>query len=292
MFQPRAHEPAVGRHRRRVRRMRARSSARRRSRGSTSTAAGAPAASRRRRVRAGCSRTRSRTIEPHALNARVLARAFLHRAPDRRARRRRRRALSDSLRIRTMLLIECPWCGPRDKPNFPAAARRTSSRPARHRYADRRAVGRLPVHAQEPARRASRAMGAHVRLPALVQRGARHRDVPDQRPSTRPAESRAEGATAMTAGSTDLRTGGRIDRAQPLAFTFNGKHYVRATRATRSRRRCSPTASHVVARSWKYHRPRGIVGAAWRSRTRSCSSKPARARCRMRARPKSSSTRG
>ncbi len=49
-----------------------------------------------------------------------------------------------------MLLIPCPWCGPRDETEF-ALRRRGAHRAARrHRRADRRGVGRLPLHAQEP----------------------------------------------------------------------------------------------------------------------------------------------
>ena len=77
----------LGRHRRRLPDAR-RSSARRRSRASSSTAAGAPAASRRRRAPARSSRTRSRSGEPHPLNAPFTLERFAP-APDRRAGGRR-----------------------------------------------------------------------------------------------------------------------------------------------------------------------------------------------------------
>ncbi len=51
-----------------------------------------------------------------------------------------------------MLLIECPWCGPRERDRVLLRRRGAHRAARRHRRADRRAMGRLPVHAQEPAR--------------------------------------------------------------------------------------------------------------------------------------------
>ena len=65
--------------------------------GCTSTVAGARAASRPRRDRAGCTPTPSRATRPPAERA-VLAGPLLYRPPDRRARRRRRRALNPAWR--------------------------------------------------------------------------------------------------------------------------------------------------------------------------------------------------
>ena len=64
----------------------------------------------------------------------------------------------------------------------------------------------------------------------------------------------------MTANHWRLESGGRIDRSRPLAFEFNGKRYwgfagdslASALLANRVR---------IVGRSFKLHRPRGIVGA-------------------------------
>lgn len=57
-----------------------------------------------------------------------------------------------------------------------------------------------------------------------------------------------------------MARGGAIDRAAPVAFSFNGKTY---------RGYCGDTLAsallangvHLVGRSWKYHRPRSIVAA-------------------------------
>ncbi|MEL6422283.1 MAG: 2Fe-2S iron-sulfur cluster-binding protein, partial [Pseudomonadota bacterium] len=57
-----------------------------------------------------------------------------------------------------------------------------------------------------------------------------------------------------------LPRGGVVDRAQPVRFTFDGQEfggYVGDTLASA----LLANGVHMVARSFKYHRPRGIVGA-------------------------------
>jgi sarcosine oxidase subunit alpha len=54
--------------------------------------------------------------------------------------------------------------------------------------------------------------------------------------------------------------GGRVDREQEIQFTFNGKRYTGLVGDTL----CSALLAngvHLVGRSWKYHRPRGVVSA-------------------------------
>ncbi len=57
-----------------------------------------------------------------------------------------------------------------------------------------------------------------------------------------------------------LATGGRINRAIALSFTFNGKTYSGFQGDTLASALLA-NGVHFVARSWKYHRPRGIVTA-------------------------------
>src|SRR5262245_65983088 len=57
-----------------------------------------------------------------------------------------------------------------------------------------------------------------------------------------------------------LPAGGRIDRATRLRFTFNGKRYEGHAGDTLASALLA-NGVHVVARSWKYHRPRGIVAS-------------------------------
>ena len=57
-----------------------------------------------------------------------------------------------------------------------------------------------------------------------------------------------------------LDTGGRIDRTKPLKFTFNGRTYSGFEGDTLASALLA-NGVHLSARSFKYHRPRGIVGA-------------------------------
>jgi sarcosine oxidase subunit alpha len=57
-----------------------------------------------------------------------------------------------------------------------------------------------------------------------------------------------------------LGTGGRVNRAIPLTFTFNGRTYQGFQGDTLASALLA-NGVHFVARSFKYHRPRGIVTA-------------------------------
>ena len=57
-----------------------------------------------------------------------------------------------------------------------------------------------------------------------------------------------------------LQSGGLINRAIPLTFTFNGRTYQGFQGDTLASALLANDV-HFVARSFKYHRPRGIVTA-------------------------------
>ena len=57
-----------------------------------------------------------------------------------------------------------------------------------------------------------------------------------------------------------LAQGGRIDRAQALSFRFDGRAYQGAAGDTLASALLA-NGVHLVGRSFKYHRPRGIVTA-------------------------------
>ena len=57
-----------------------------------------------------------------------------------------------------------------------------------------------------------------------------------------------------------LPTGGRIDRRQPLKFTFNGKSYD-AYHGDTLASALLANGINLVGRSFKYHRPRGIISS-------------------------------
>jgi sarcosine oxidase, subunit alpha len=62
--------------------------------------------------------------------------------------------------------------------------------------------------------------------------------------------------------STAFRTasGGRVDRAQPLRFTFDGRSYQGVAGDTLASALLA-NGVHLTARSFKYHRPRGVMAA-------------------------------
>jgi len=64
----------------------------------------------------------------------------------------------------------------------------------------------------------------------------------------------------MIAGAHRLAQGGRIDRDRPLAFRFNGRGYQGCAGDTLASALLA-NGVHLVGRSFKYHRPRGILTA-------------------------------
>jgi sarcosine oxidase subunit alpha len=64
----------------------------------------------------------------------------------------------------------------------------------------------------------------------------------------------------MTVTAFRLPTGGRIDRRQAIHFSFDGKRFVGCQGDTLASALLA-NGVHLVGRSFKYHRPRGIVAA-------------------------------
>ncbi len=66
----------------------------------------------------------------------------------------------------------------------------------------------------------------------------------------------------MSANAYRLATGGEIDRAQAIAFRFNGAEFSGFAGDTLASALLA-NGVHLVGRSFKYHRPRGITGAGF-----------------------------
>ena len=64
----------------------------------------------------------------------------------------------------------------------------------------------------------------------------------------------------MTNGNFRMPSGGRIDRSRPLRFSFDGRNYSGFDGDTVASALLA-NGVHLVGRSFKYHRPRGIMGA-------------------------------
>ena len=73
-----------------------------------------------------------------------------------------------------------------------------------------------------------------------------------------PAETFA--ALSSTGGLYRTPAGGRIDRSRVLSFTFDGQHFTGLHGDTLAAALLA-NGVHLVGRSFKYHRPRGIVSA-------------------------------
>src|SRR5512135_3736607 len=90
-------------------------------------------------------------------------------------------------------------------------------------------------------------------MPALVQRRPRYRDPQDLQGLQ---DGRAEAVTQIHRTS----EGGGIDRSKTIGFTFDGKRYEGHPGDTLASALLA-NGVHLVGRSFKYHRPRGILTA-------------------------------
>src|SRR5471030_1612933 len=59
-------------------------------------------------------------------------------------------------------------------------------------------------------------------------------------------------------GDNRVRDGGRIDRGKPIAFTFDGKRFTGFAGDTLASALLA-NGVHLMGRSFKYHRPRGVL---------------------------------
>src|SRR3984885_494765 len=112
-------------------------------------------------------------------------------------------------------------------------------------------MGGLPLVQRQSERRGARDLAAS-HLHGDVRNDARHGD------QRRRRERSFGEARART--SARLPTGGALDRARPLAFTFDGRPYVGFAGDSIASALLA-NGVRIVGRSFKYHRPRGIWGA-------------------------------
>src|SRR5688572_2847955 len=103
---------------------------------------------------------------------------------------------------------------------------------------------RVRLSARQPGGTAPGVLAARRRLPALVPPSAGHGDARD----------------VMNEFRAPAPAGSGIDRTQPLRFTFDGVAYE-GYRGDTLASALLANGVHLVARSFKYHRPRGIVSA-------------------------------
>ena len=193
--------------------------------------------------------------------------------------------------------IACPFCGPRGNEEFTYLGDATLVRrpPIRPRPTRDAGVLRLRLSARQSGRPASRALVSRRRLPRLA---GRRRAT---RARTRSATSTfARGAARRRWRHDASRQADRPSpsrradrpRAAAVGFTFDGAGVSRLSPATRSPRRCSPTACGWSAARSSITARAASSPPAPRSRTRWSSCAAARGASRTRARRRPSSTTG
>ena len=232
-----------------------RSSPKRRSRACTSIAAGAPAASRRPPARP-CVRLHHRPRRAAPDQRAVHPRTLPRRLPDRRSRGRGRGALraaccsSPAPIAASARRLEFTYGGA-GAYRAPAPTRdaRPTTQWADFLYMRTNTKG---VHAE----RWRHAHGCGRFFNALRDTTTDHFLA-----TYRSGEPRPTPADAARDAS-DFRTpsGGRIDRARPLRFTFDGRRYQGLAGDTLASALLA-NGVHLVGRSFKYHRPRGVLAA-------------------------------
>ena len=170
-----------------------------------------------------------------------------------------------------MLLIPCPYCGERPEIEFAYGGEAHLARPARpaelddqtwtdYLYMRNNTKG---VHAERW--RHARGCGALLQRAARHHHRSVHRDLPDGRsrpdlgrPLKAPRECARPGLAHRELADRDRN----IDRSRPLRFAFDGRTYEGFAGDTLASALLA-NGVHLVGRSFKYHRPRGILTAGF-----------------------------
>src|SRR5262245_24210720 len=118
-------------------------------------------------------------------------------------------------------------------------------------------MGGLCLSSRQSRRTTRRAVAPQRRMPTVVPCAARHAHPRD--PGQRICVCSARWSAPLT-GAFRLAAGGRVDRSRPLAFEFDGTRYQGYAGDTLASALLAHGV-HFVARSFKYHRPRGIFAA-------------------------------
>ena len=153
-----------------------------------------------------------------------------------------------------MLLVPCPYCGPRPEVEFRCGGEAHVAA-ARSGRRQRRGSGALPLLPHEPEGPAPRALVPPPRLRPLVQRDPRHRDRSVRASYTVGEPPLGEEPMSRLADRRQDRS-----RAGRSRFSFDGRGY-RGFAGDTLASALLANGVHLVGRSFKYHRPRGIMTA-------------------------------
>ena len=193
---------------------------------------------------------------------RLPPRPLRHRPPDRREGRRRPAQPA----LRSTMRIACPYCGERDVREFVYLGDADRAAPDPAGAGRARAVHDYVYLRDNPAGRASRALVSRRGCQAwlVVTRDTRTHAISAvagrarREPGT-PADA-ATRRRALPAQPFRLDGGGLIDRASALRFRFDGRELIGHAGDTLASALLA-NGVRLVGRSFKYHRPRGILSA-------------------------------
>ena len=162
-----------------------------------------------------------------------------------------------------MLLIHCPYCDETaPSSSSPTPARPTSPAPPIPRSSPTRNGATSSSSARTRAATISSAGATSTAAPASSTRCARPSPTASsltyKAGEPRPDIASLTGGTRMT--SYRLPNRGRVDHGTPVRFTFDGKSYQGLAGDTLASALLA-NGVHLMGRSFKYHRPRGVVSA-------------------------------
>ena len=163
-----------------------------------------------------------------------------------------------------MLLIPCPWCGERDETEFRCGGEAHIVRPRQpsalsdDAWADYLFMRTNPKGMHVERWRHVHGCGRWFNLVRDTVSDADPRGLPDGRAAARGRQRSQAGRDLMSKHR--LPSGGRIDRTRPVSFTFDGRRYQGSAGDTLASALLA-NGVHLVSRSFKYHRPRGIFAA-------------------------------
>ena len=160
-----------------------------------------------------------------------------------------------------MLLIDCPYCGERPEPEFVYGGQAHIARPARRRRRSRRGSGpTISTCATTPAGCMPSAGGTPTAAAASSTRCATPPPTSSSQPTRWAKTPPRRRAGALMIDGLRLAHGGRIDRTRALRFTFDGRAYGGFAGDTLASALLA-NGVHLMGRSFKYHRPRGVLAA-------------------------------
>ncbi len=160
-----------------------------------------------------------------------------------------------------MMRLPCPWCGPRNVSEFRYAGEARPRPDPRRRHP--RAVARLPVRPGQPTRLGGGDLVPRLRMPQVLPHPARHRLQRDARDGCRSMSIRQVlGSPVRADHRLDPQPGEVIDRSRTLTFTWNGRTH-RAHPGDTIVSALAAAGERVFSRSFKYHRPRGLLTASY-----------------------------